>query len=447
MTRPIWINRTSILIALTLIIGVALRLVWPGDIEYKGDERYVFEAVRNTLSGKAPWPSLGMSSGVGIQNPGLSIWVFIVLGSIFGADSPVELARAVQWTNIFAMVGLLVFIFRCVPEEDRESWLWGAALVFLNPFEVLFQRKIWAPSVFPLLTVAMLSGWWFRQRALGAFVWGGIGALLGQVQMGGGFPLALAFVLGTLVAGRGRGVRWGYWLLGSLLGVLPMLNWLRYLWGVVQSGLPPSYHEFYQQLSSQTHPLSSWMDQIPGQFWWLWSTGAAGIGLDYSLHREVWAFLAWPELNGAPTYLAGVLSGIAALVLLLILLRTAREIFYRDKSSGVSLVQGLIGAKVVSNTTLALASSFFWFGFIFTVSPFFAHRHYLLVAFPFQGLWLARLALWNSDQQNVRTGRILLGIMCLALFGISLLFMIYIHANGGAPTGDFGVAYSSQGQG
>jgi hypothetical protein len=67
-------------VALVLVAGAALRLTYPGDIEYKEDERYTFNAVLHALHG-GPWPPLGMNAGAGyLKNAGFSVWAFILLG-------------------------------------------------------------------------------------------------------------------------------------------------------------------------------------------------------------------------------------------------------------------------------------------------------------------------------------------------------------------------------
>lgn len=129
-----------IFLSLALLMGAALRLAFPGDIEYKEDEKFMFEASQNIGRSQA-WPMLGMTSGVGVNNPGMSVWVFVVLARIFHADTPPELAQAVQWLNILGLCVLAFFSFRLLPEAEREPWRWATALASVNPFAVLFKEK------------------------------------------------------------------------------------------------------------------------------------------------------------------------------------------------------------------------------------------------------------------------------------------------------------------
>jgi hypothetical protein len=73
-------------------------------LEHKGDERWTFALIEAVRRGEA-WPTRGMPSSQNTDNPGMSVWVFLVLGQITGAQTPTELARVCQWTNVLALVG------------------------------------------------------------------------------------------------------------------------------------------------------------------------------------------------------------------------------------------------------------------------------------------------------------------------------------------------------
>ena len=68
----------------SILIGTALRLIWVEDMEYKEDEEYMFlRHLRVGSSESIPW--LGIPSGVYIKNPGMSVWIFLLLGKLIGA--------------------------------------------------------------------------------------------------------------------------------------------------------------------------------------------------------------------------------------------------------------------------------------------------------------------------------------------------------------------------
>src|SRR5678815_4005324 len=107
LTIPTLRIRLEYIALLFLIIGSLLRLVWPSDMEWKADEIWMFENSRATAAG-APWPMLGMRSSVGIMNPGMSIWLFILMAHL--AQTPVAMVILVQVLNVVALWGLYYFI-------------------------------------------------------------------------------------------------------------------------------------------------------------------------------------------------------------------------------------------------------------------------------------------------------------------------------------------------
>ncbi|HEX3313281.1 MAG TPA: hypothetical protein VHR72_00255, partial [Gemmataceae bacterium] len=255
-----------------LVLGCVLRLIWVGDIEYKLDESWTFAQIQQIRQG-GPVPAFGMPTSQGFLNPGLSLWVFLPLAELIQAQSPTDLARAIQISNVLALLGLVAFGLWIVPRAEREVWLWSAALVSVNPLAVLFQRKIWPPSVFPILIVLFLVSWWHRERRAGALCWGLIGASLGQIN-GPGFFFAGGFALWALLFDRKR-VKWGSWFVGSCLGVVPMLSWLHYM-------LTDPHRLPVRRLISNA---------LEGKFWIRWTLEPLGFGLDYSLEDDFFDFL------------------------------------------------------------------------------------------------------------------------------------------------------------
>ncbi|HTC22038.1 MAG TPA: hypothetical protein VK859_14375, partial [bacterium] len=194
-----------VFLSIALVMGVILRLCFPGDIEYKEDEKYMFEAAQKiALTGS--WPLLGMVSGVEVKNPGMSIWVFGVLGRISQASTPPQLARAVQVLNILGLFILAFFGLRILPEAESRPWCWATAFAAVNPFAVLFQRKIWAQCTLPFFCVLFWIAWHYRQKRAGAFFWGLLGICLGQIHMSGFFLAAGVFLWTAFLDRRAR---WG----------------------------------------------------------------------------------------------------------------------------------------------------------------------------------------------------------------------------------------------
>jgi hypothetical protein len=171
------------------------------------------------------------------------------------------------------------------------------------------------------------------------------------------------------------------------------------------------------------------------KYWGHWLSDAAGTGLRYSLGEHFEDFLRFPMIGDTPTYLMGMLhllaTGVGAAILL-----GATYTFFKKRYGKFN---ELLGRS--SSLGLVLSASFFGFGLLMTLAGVRVHRHYLLVAFPLEFLWLARLGLY---QRSMRFGRAALLAMCVMQAAISATFLYYIHVRGGAPNADYGVAYSHQ---
>jgi len=401
-------------LAAVLVLGALLRLVWVADIEYKADEVWTFQRVQAIRAGQ-PLPALGMPSSQGPLNPGLSLWIFVGLGNIADIRDPMDLARVVQVLNIAAILGLVLLAWLVVPAAEREVWLWAAALVAINPLAVLFQRKIWPPCVFPPLITLFLLCWWYRERRWGAWGWGLIGACLGQIHIPG-FFFAAAFALWALLFQRKRPA-WSSWLLGSLVGAVPMLPWLHYL--ATAAHFRPR------------HP-GAWAHIFEGKFWVRWVLEPLGLGLDYSLGRDFTDFLRQPLVGGQPTYFLLLLHILAALVGLVLLFRAGRH-WRPTAESGQT-----------SPTVFTQNAALWGYGLLLTLSAFPIHRHYMIVLFPLQFLWLARLALNpNSAAASLQRGRGLLAALVFIQSLISIQFLAYVHDHQRIH-GDYGPTYAIQ---
>lgn len=387
-----------------ILLGALLRLSYPGDIEYKGDEKYMFDA---TLAFQATGslPLIGMTTGVGGKNPGLSVWVFLALAKLTHSSTPPELARAVQLLNILGLGVLAFFSLRLVREAERLPWLWATALAAVNPFAVVFGRKIWAQCTLSLFCVLFWMAWYYRQRRMGAFFWGLIGVCLGQVHLSG-FFLAAAVFLWTLY--RDRQARWGWWVFGSGLGALFLIPWAQYM--LTHPGYGFSQMEF------------QWL--VRPKFWNYWVTDPLGLGLTYFL-KTVTFMRFWAYPGG--TYLVAVLHVIIVLAAIWILVLV-------QKNGGFSL-----GLKDRTQTGFALQSVGYLMGILLTLSCAQVFRHYLVITFPLEWVWLARLGL-RDPKWGPRT----LMVLWVAQLLLTALFLGFIHLNHGDVLGDYGVGYQFQ---
>jgi 4-amino-4-deoxy-L-arabinose transferase-like glycosyltransferase len=407
----------------SVVVGGLLRLLFMEEMEFKYDEKYMYLVVQQALEG-GPWPWLGMRSGAAIRNPGMSLWVFNVLGFLFQTRDPVALGRAVAWLNTAALALLGLFVWKKIPERSQTAWWWALGFAAVNPFLIVYHRKIWTQSVLAFFVVLFLWAFWERRHRAGAFFWGVIGAFLGQVHMSG-FFLAAAFVLSVLgkIEDR-RTVRWTAWLCGSVVGSLPMIPWLLYL---------PSGHGGAS--------LRGFLTEISQfRFWSFWFSDPTGLTLAHFLgqHRGsgLWVqnaeFMKYPLVGDASTYGVAVCMALSLALALLVfataVVQIARKHFHRERKDYDPTTHQAIWAAG---------------GIYGAIVPFsFAHvrRHYMLVTFPLEFVWFCREAFRGL-------GRFAPGALATLLIlqlATSVAFLQFILRNGGGPEGDYGQSYRLQ---
>ena len=392
-----------------LLLAALLRLTWLQDMEYKEDERLGFELAQ-TIGRTTDWPLVGTMSGVGIVNPGLSLWIFVILARLTQAAHPMELARAVQMVNVLSVLALFYFVLRWLKGEDREPWLWSAAMLSVSPFSILFSRKIWEQDVIPPFLLLATIGFMNRASFLGAAVYGLFGALLGQVHMSG-FLFSLGLVVWLAVFDRNN-VNWQGWFAGSALGAIPLLPWVAFV-------------------LSQPGPSQGWGwgNILRLKFFRDWLEDTFALGLGYSLGPHFTAFLRFPSIGASPTY---------GVMLIHIGLWAAMIVFLAGSLWGTWTNKAIVPDPAPS-TTLLRNATLWAMGALFTLSGFVVYRHYLNVVLPIEFLWLACLTL----RYIPRPRAFLLTVWVLQLL-LSVSFLSYIHQNCGAPHGDYGTAYRCQ---
>ncbi len=399
---------------IALIFGVFLRLVWPKDIEYRNDQLWLFTLTQQAGRSMS-WPWLGLPSSARILPPGLSVWTIIGLARATGVESPAGLGLAIKALNSVAMILLVGFAYLVVAADEREPWLWAAAFQAINPICVWLERKIWQPSIFPIFTLMILAAWWRRDRPWCAFAWGAMGALLGQVQ-GSGFFFAGGLALWAWLFDRRR-VAWSAWLAGSILGSLPMIPWVIYM---------------SREMTRGGMPHSQWSNVLDPRFYTAWFSIPFGVNLHDPLGHDFYLFLRYPLVDGVPTYGVSLLH-LALLALgCWMLIRGVMQLW-----EGWDNLPALIVGRE-SATAFTQQAALIGYGGLITLSGLPGHMHYMIVAYPLIFVWLARLALNGTGPSTVMTGRRKLALLCVLEFMLSLMFLMFIHQNHGAPRGDFG---------
>ena len=341
--------------------------------------------------------------------------MWVGLARVMGVKRPTDLASATQWLNIAALLLLAIFAWRWTRRDEHEPWLWATALAAVNPFAILFQRKIWQPSILPVFLVLMVMCWEKRERAGPAFCWGVLSLIVMQLHLSG-FFLTAGFLLWALIFDRAR-MNWRGWFGGSCLGGLGLLPWFYYL--VFTFAKHPVVH-------------TKWPRFFPIQFWIHWTTDPFGLGLEYSLGRNFPDFLRWPLVGGTATYIVGIahlaLLGLAATILLRAAFRLMRHL-----RAGHSFWQLLATPQLQS-----VYAACFGYGGLLTLSCVGYYHHYQILSFPFPFAWVAYLALGASQRVvPARTGRFLLVIVIVSEVIVSACFWYYLHAHPEGVEGSF----------
>jgi hypothetical protein len=346
------------------------------------------------------------------------VWVFVALGWVSGSRTPPELARAVQVLNVAALLALIGFALVAIPRAQLQPWLWAAALWAVNPLAIMLERKIWAQSVLPIFTVAMIATWQYRSRWIGSFLFAAAVVLAGQIHMTG-WLFGVGLAIWTAIDDR-RSFRWSAIVAGGALAAVPAASWL-------------------MTLAHTGTTLHIW--RLPLLYFYKhWLLNALGFGAPFTLGSSEFArFLRWPAIGGASTFLVlglHVVIGIVGAMLALALWRASR-----DRRPALRKI--FFGETPASRLVRA---AFWGFGTIITLASIRGanvYPHYLEVIAPVLGLWVALVAACADGGSLNRTGRLLLGALCLCQALVAFTLLSYVHAVGDIQ-GEFGRSWASQ---
>jgi 4-amino-4-deoxy-L-arabinose transferase-like glycosyltransferase len=393
------IDRATVLRVLAILIaGGALRLATPHDYEYKADEAAMVALVQEArTTGALPW--LGMPTSQGVRNPGMSVWPFVALSYVFGADG-YGLTQGVRWLNVLALAAAVAFALSRMGGSDQPLWLAGLLLAAVNPLEIVLQRKLWAQSVLPIIALLVLWLWVDRKRSWRHAAGLGAGAaVLAQIHPSGMFVVA-ALLGGALWDRQRREVRWVAAVLGFAAVAWPLYFWVEHLVQAISeaSGDPAS-------------PLSlrRWAENVVSfRYVHLLISNLSGVMMRHSLGDHFWEFVRQPV----------VLVAHVALVVIALVTLGRWLMNWRMTVAGETaplLLWGLVGT-----------------GVLMTVAGVFVQRHYYLGLFPLPYVAFALLLL-----RNARSWTPVYAVAVLQLV-ISAAFLLFIHENGGAPGAEFG---------
>jgi hypothetical protein len=415
MLKQVRVPALFAILALCLSLGLHLRD--PDLIEYKWDEAYMFQSTQ-AAHGLDPYPSLGMRSGAaGLANPGLSVWVFSAPARLLALDTPEALARFVGLLFVLALAVLVAYALGSSRLDARERgvWLWGAALLAVNPPLLLLTRKIWAQSLLPVFVVAICVLWCERARhPLLRFLLVLLAVLIGQIHMSGFFLGAVIVLLELREAWKGR-ASWAAVLAGISVGVAPMLPWLLAL--VSPEG---------GTRLGQAVGMTGFPEALKFRFWSYLVGFGSGLDTAPDLGEHALGFLARPSV------LLPQLLGLALLATLLFAALRRLCASPRPRFGGFARFDA--SAPDVQLLWIALV----FCAVLMTVSNVRIHRHYLLVVTPMIGFAWARLALAHFPRR-ASWG---LGLFVLLQASVAWQLLSFIDSTRGNR--DFGIPYRHQ---
>lgn len=398
-------NKSQNLYILIIILGFILRLSFLNHMEWKYDQAWMFySSLENANSFTFPW--IGMKSGGGISNPGVSVWVFTLLGFIF--KTPIKMALGVAFLNIFAILGFLFFGLKRDSHLEKNLILKTSALWSVAPLAFVFSRSIWAQDILAPFVIIFILSAYYRKKTYAASLWGFFGALLGQIHMPG-FFYAFGFFIFLFFKDfkRGEIKHYGPWLLGSFLGALLLLPWLNYLLEM-------------PKIVKSADPNNSGVIEFKHIFKFRFYTysilDAFGIHLKYSIGKAFKDFLKFPS----GLYLSGFLHvflSLTGVMGLVFFIKKRREIKWTpfDEIWGASLIGG---------------------GLVLTLIGLKMHPHYIICALPFS-YYLAIRLLETLKPWVTPT-------FIVAQLFVTTLFLTYVVINDGVPEQEYGKSYQSQ---
>jgi 4-amino-4-deoxy-L-arabinose transferase-like glycosyltransferase len=143
------------LLSLLLVLAVAafMRFAEPGILEFLHDEAYLSLLAQDMVSGKGI-PLTGMPSSVGVPNSPVSVYIMALPYAI--TDNPQVATLFIAALNV-AGVGILWLIAQRY--FGRTTALAAGLINAVNPWAVLYSRKIWAQDFHtPFILLAFLLG-------------------------------------------------------------------------------------------------------------------------------------------------------------------------------------------------------------------------------------------------------------------------------------------------
>lgn len=391
-------DRTPLAITVAIVVaGSALRLAAPHEFEFKADEAQMVDLVRAAgVTGKLPW--LGMATSQGVRNPGMSVWPFVALSDVFGADA-FGLTQSVRALSVLALIAAAAFAWWRLRGDDQQIWLAGVLLAAVNPMEVVLQRKLWAQSILPIFAVVMLWLWMDRKRSWRhAAGLGAVAAVIAQIHPSGMFLVA-ALLAGALWDPERRTVRWAAAALGFAALAWPLYFWAGHVFEMATGAAPGG--------SLPMSPKTWLLNVVSFRYVHLLLSNVAGVAMRHSLGSQFTAFVANPIVF------------VAHIALIVMTLFALGRWLLRRCPLPVNELKPILAWGLVGT------------GILMTAAGVFVQRHYYLGLFPLPHVAFALVLRGDKSWMPVY-------IVAALQLVVAAAFLIFIHMNGGAPGAEFG---------
>ena len=213
-----WIMITAI-----LLLALGLRLIHLDSMEFKGDEAFNLMRARE-LAHLRSFPLTSATSSTGIPEP--PIFMYLLSLPIFISDDAIFVTGAIAVLNVFAILLCYILVRRYI---SPLAALISALLFAVNPWQVLYSRKIWTQNLLPffsLLFLLLMFEAVFRNKPRLVSLALITLALAVQLHLSAAFmiPYAIVFLLWQRRMVRLRDV-----MLGMMVGLILFLPYFIYL--------------------------------------------------------------------------------------------------------------------------------------------------------------------------------------------------------------------------
>src|SRR5690606_33381244 len=141
-------RREAVVFLLILVIAAVARLGWPGLTEFKADEGRLLTLALRMSDGELA--VRGISSSVGFPNAPMSVWLYSL--PLFIRQHAYAATLFTGALGVAAVAGVYWLAGRYGGGATGATV--AALMLAVNPWAIVFSRKIWAQNLLPAVAVA-----------------------------------------------------------------------------------------------------------------------------------------------------------------------------------------------------------------------------------------------------------------------------------------------------